>query len=121
MTLNSKYIQCTDVERKAEKEIFRYRRSKQAYDHLLGSGLSKDTDVRTSFHLLRSKKLIFLVLTFKYYLKYKAQSEAKSLVSGLSFTKNRALFPTEIPKVEKHQKVTSEWRDPVNTITTPNQ
>ena len=42
----------------------------------------------------RNKKSISLVLTFKYYPKYKSQLEAKYLVSGLAVTKNRALFPT---------------------------
>ena len=41
-----------------------------------------------------NKKSIFLVLAFKYYLKYKAQSEAKSLVSGLAVTNRRGIFPT---------------------------
>ena len=49
------------------------------------------------FTIREPKKSISLVLTFKYYLKYKAQSEAKSLVSGLSITKNRELFPTPTP------------------------
>ena len=37
---------------------------------------------------------MFPVLTFKYDLKYKYQSEAKSLVSGLAVTYNRDLFST---------------------------
>ena len=84
--LDLKYIQRTDVERKAEKERFKDRRFQQAYNHLLILGLSKDTYVRTTFHLLRTKKSIFLVLTFKYYLEYKTQSEAKSLMSELAVT-----------------------------------
>ena len=56
-------------------------------------------DVRTYFYDSRTEKSIFLVLTFKYDLKYKAQSEAKSLVSGLAITKKRQLFPTPIAKI----------------------
>ena len=48
----------------------------------------------TYFCVSRTEKSIFLALACKYSLKYKAQSEAKSLVSGLAVTKNRALFPT---------------------------
>ena len=53
-------------------------------------------DVRTNFYDSRTEKSIFLVLTFKYYLKYKAQSEAKSLVSGLAVTNNKAQFSRPI-------------------------
>ena len=66
-------------------------------------GFSKDTDGRTSLHLSRTEKSISLVLTFKYYLKYKAQSEAKYLVIGLSVTKDRALFTTwYLTVVDRH-------------------
>ena len=47
------------------------------------------------FRLLRTKKSIFLVLTFKYDLKYKSKLEANYLVSGLEVTKKRAIFPTQ--------------------------
>ena len=94
MTLDSKYIQHTDVERDSEKERMKDRPSQQACDHLLKLGFSKDTDARTLFHLLITEKSIFLVLAFKYYLKYKAQLEAKSLVNVLEVTKNSELFPT---------------------------
>ena len=47
----------------------------------------------TYFCVSRTEKSIFLVFTFKYYLKYKSQSEEKSLVSGLAIIKNRELFP----------------------------
>ena len=43
---------------------------------------------------LENRIIDLLVLNFKYYLKYKAQSEAKSLVSGLEVTKNREPFTT---------------------------
>ena len=54
-------------------------------------------DVRTYFYDLRTKESIFLLLTFKYDIKYKAHSEAKSLVSGLAVTNDKALFPTMRP------------------------
>ena len=60
----------------------------------ISSEFSKDTDVQTYFYDSRTEKSIFLVLTFKYYLRYKAQPEAEYLVSGLAMTKNRELFPT---------------------------
>ena len=41
-----------------------------------------------------TEKLIYLVIVFNYDLKYKSQSEGKSLVSGLAITKNTELFPT---------------------------
>ena len=45
----------------------------------------------TYFCVSRTEKSIFLVFTFKYYLKYKDQSEARSLVSGLAINKNTDL------------------------------
>ena len=65
------------------------------YNHRLILRFSKDTDIQTLFRLLRTKKSIFLVLTFKYDLKYKSQLEANYLVSGLEVTKKRAIFPTQ--------------------------
>ena len=57
-------------------------------------GVLKRYGRRNAVSPSENRKIDFLVLNFKYDLKYRAQSEAKSLVSGLEVTKNRALFPT---------------------------
>ena len=116
-------IQRTDVEKKVKRERFKDRRYKYAYDHLLRLGFSKYTDVRTYFYYSRTEKLIFLVLTFKYDLKYKALSEAKSLVNGLWVTNRRGLFLTQ-KKNERGlcgwwRRTVQGWRN--NWIDTRNQ